>query len=53
MRQFKPVTPGTSPYGLGNRNRRKAYYRGKYAREMTTIVLFVAFVAMCILRFSA
>ena len=40
------------PAIIGNRDRRKSYYHGKYAREMASLVVLLAVIGFCILRLN-
>lgn len=50
MRRLKPVVYTGSEAALGNRDRRKSYYHGKYAREVTSVVFVLAVLVFCYFR---
>lgn len=51
MGRLNPLTPSGTPPAPVERERRKAYYPGKYARQMTTLFVIVIAMAALVLTF--
>ena len=49
MRRLNLMTAG-HPALLGNRDRRKSYYHGKYAKELGRALILLGVIAFCLFR---
>ena len=53
MRRLIPFLTADDPAVIGNRDRRKAYYHGKYAKEVSSAIFLFAIILFCLVRLNS